>query len=127
MRTLVLLTALATFLGSGLTATAQDEKKAAEKKEEAKPKVKLSDAEKAAVAAIKKLGGSVLEVAQDDGRLDVPSLIACVRRSLASARAASSARWLLYKPPKNVSLTDPPRLPRRSSRRVLHWSRRRRH
>ena len=71
MRNLVLLTALAAFLSGGTTATAQDEKKATEKKEAAKPKIVLSDAEKAAVAAIKKLGGSVLEVAQDDGRLDV--------------------------------------------------------
>ena len=83
MRSLIALLTLALLAGGPLAAVAQDAKKDAKKaekkaekkteKKEAKapPKVVLSAAEKAAVAAIKKLGGSVLEVAQNDGRLDV--------------------------------------------------------
>ena len=79
MRSLIALLTLALLAGGPLAVVAQDAKKDAKKaekkteKKEAKapPKVVLSAAEKAAVAAIKKLGGSVLEVAQNDGRLDV--------------------------------------------------------
>ncbi len=68
MRNLVALLTLVLFVGSNL-ATAQDSK--TKETAEAPPKVVLSNAEKAAVAAIKKLGGSVLEVAQNDARIDV--------------------------------------------------------
>ncbi|GIT30123.1 MAG: hypothetical protein Ct9H300mP1_21690 [Planctomycetaceae bacterium] len=79
MRSLIALLTLAFLAGGPLAAVAQDakkdakkaEKKTEKKEEKAPPKVVLSAAEKAAVAAIKKLGGSVLEVAQNDGRLDV--------------------------------------------------------
>ena len=70
MRSLIAFLTLTLLVGGPLGAMAQEDKKA-EKKEKAPPKVVLTAAEKAAVAAIKKFGGSVLEVAQNDGRLDV--------------------------------------------------------
>ncbi|MED5400192.1 MAG: hypothetical protein VX669_07360, partial [Planctomycetota bacterium] len=82
MRSLIAFLTLTLLVGGPLGAMAQEDKKAdkkadkkvekkTEKKKEAPPKVVLTAAEKAAVAAIKKFGGSVLEVAQNDGRLDV--------------------------------------------------------
>ena len=64
MRILISVFTLVLFVDSNLV-TAQDSKT------KKAVKAPLSDAEKAAVAAIRKLGGSVLEVAQNDGRLDV--------------------------------------------------------
>jgi hypothetical protein len=71
MKSLLTMTAFTLSLLLFSTASAEDEAKVEEKEEPKGVKVELTDADKAALAKIRELGGSTLQVAQNDERVDV--------------------------------------------------------
>ena len=71
MKSLLTMTAFAFSLLLFSTAGAEDEAKEVKKDEPKGVKVVLTDADKAALAKIRELGGSALQVAQNDERIDI--------------------------------------------------------
>jgi hypothetical protein len=71
MKSLLTITTIAFSMLLFSSARAQEDAKEGEKEEPKGVKVELTDADKAALAKIRELGGSTLQVAQNDERIDV--------------------------------------------------------